>query len=153
MDATADKKPAAAAAAATSPLPQDQSDPTLSFFNKPHTITLLISTFLFLVYVAFYSNHADENLNNKWGLGAGCMVFVIIGIVVFRDGPFIRPHPAFWRAVLALNVLYQMGLVFVLFQNKDSARRSMQFFDSNLGKPLPEKSYAENCDFTVQNVW
>ncbi|OMJ25188.1 Phosphatidylserine synthase 2 [Smittium culicis] len=131
----------------------DTSDPTLSFFNKPHTITLLVSTFLFLLYVAFYTNDTDENINNKWGLGAGSMVFIIIGIVLFRDGPFIRPHPAMWRAVLAMNVLYEMGLIYILFQNKASARGTMKFFDSKLGIPLPEKSYAENCEFTPANVW
>ncbi|OMJ30094.1 Phosphatidylserine synthase 2 [Smittium culicis] len=131
----------------------DSPDPTLSFFNKPHTITLLVSTFLFLLYVAFYTNDTDENINNKWGLGAGSMVFIIIGIVLFRDGPFIRPHPAMWRAVLAMNVLYEMGLIYILFQNKASARGTMKFFDSKLGIPLPEKSYAENCEFTPANVW
>jgi phosphatidylserine synthase 2 len=33
----------------------------------------------------------------------------------FRDGPFIHPHPAFWRAVLGVNLLYELALVFLLF--------------------------------------
>lgn len=29
----------------------------------------------------------------------------------------------------------------------------MKYLDSSLGKPLPEKSYAENCEFTARNIW
>ncbi|PVZ97542.1 hypothetical protein BB558_006495 [Smittium angustum] len=131
---------------------EDLPDPTLSFFHKPHTITLLVITILSLLYVALFSNDSDENLNTKWGLLAGSMVFIVIGVILFRDGPFIRPHPAIWRAVLATNVLYEMGLVYLLYQSKSSARGIMKFFDNSLGVPLPEKSYAENCGFTYTNV-
>jgi phosphatidylserine synthase 2 len=44
-------------------------------------------------------------------------------------------------------------MVFLLFQDLDSARTMMKYLDPNLGKPLPEKSYAENCEFTPSNVW
>ena len=60
---------------------------------------------------------------------------------------------AFWRAVLGINLLYELALVFLLFQDLDSARSMMKYIDPNLGRPLPEKSYAENCDLTVENVW
>lgn len=94
-------------------------------------------------------------------------------MIQFRDGPFVRPHPgeclplpyvrqsalqpaaipAFWRVVLGINLLYEGAMVFLLFQDVDSARSMMKFLDPSLGNPLPEKSYAENCDLTVQNVW
>jgi len=74
-------------------------------------------------------------------------------MIQFRDGPFIRPHPAFWRVVLGANLLYELALVFLLFQDLNSARAMMTYLDPNLGRPLPEKSYAENCAFTPQNIW
>ena len=74
-------------------------------------------------------------------------------MIQFRDGPFIRPHPAFWRAILGINLLYELALVFLLFQDLSSARTMMTYLDSNLGKPLPEKSYGENCELTPQNIW
>lgn len=43
--------------------------------------------------------------------------------------------------------------MFLLFQDLASARAMMRFLDPSLGVPLPEKSYAENCEFTVKNVW
>lgn len=70
-----------------------------------------------------------------------------------RDGPFIRPHPAFWRIVLGLNLLYELALVFLLFQDVNSARAMMKLVDPNLGVPLPEKSYAESCELTAKNLW
>jgi phosphatidylserine synthase 2 len=74
-------------------------------------------------------------------------------MIQFRDGPFIRPHPAFWRIVLGLNLLYELALVFLLFQDLNSARAMMTYLDPSLGRPLPEKSYAENCSPTLQNIW
>ena len=74
-------------------------------------------------------------------------------MIQFRDGPFVRPHPAFWRVVLGVNLLYELALVFLLFQDLNSARSMMTYLDPNLGRALPEKSYAENCALTPQNVW
>ena len=59
----------------------------------------------------------------------------------------------FWRLVLGINLLYELAMVFLLFQDLNSARTMMKYLDPNLGIPLPEKSYAENCDFTPQNIW
>jgi len=73
-------------------------------------------------------------------------------MIQFRDGPFIRPHPSFWRIVLGINLLYELALVFLLFQDLDSARELLKYIDPNLGRPLPEKSYAEDCAFTRQNI-
>lgn len=61
--------------------------------------------------------------------------------------------PAFWRIVLGVNLLYELALVFLLFQDLDSARAMMKYLDPGLGVALPEKSYAENCEFTPQNIW
>ena len=79
--------------------------------------------------------------------------FLMFSMVQFRDGPFIRPHPAFWRIALGINLLYELALVFLLFQDLGSARKMMTLIDSTLGVPLPETNYAENCDFTPTNVW
>ena len=74
-------------------------------------------------------------------------------MIQFRDGPFIRPHPAIWRIVLGANLLYELALVFLLFQDLDTARFMMTLIDPNLGVPLPEKSYAEDCSLTAANIW
>ena len=75
-------------------------------------------------------------------------VFILIGLVLFPDGPFIRPHPLLWRFVLAASVTYQLFITFLLFQNVSDARSIFKFYDSSLGSPLPERNYADECDFT-----
>lgn len=44
------------------------------------------------------------------------VVFLFIGLTQFGNGPFIRPHPALWRIVLASSVIYLLSLVFIIFQ-------------------------------------
>jgi len=65
----------------------------------------------------------------------------------------VRPHPVVWRGVLAISVLYEMFLVYLLFQNVDDARQLFKHINPSLGVPLPEKSYAENCSFDFETVW
>ncbi|KAJ1762136.1 hypothetical protein LPJ77_005375 [Coemansia sp. RSA 2523] len=136
-----------------SPMFHESTDPTLEFFYHPRTLSVLVVLLAGFLYVALFVDPSNDMLNTKWGLGALCSVFVVVSIVLFRDGPFIRPHPAFWRGVLALNVLYEMFLVFLLFQSKQSGRQYMRFFDPNLGVVLPERSYGDNCALTLNNVW
>ena len=87
------------------------------------------------------------------GAYAAIVSFLAFSMIQFRDGPFIRPHPAFWRIALGLNLLYELALVFLLFQDLPSARGMMKLIDPSLGVELVEKNYAENCEFTPQNVW
>ncbi|KAJ1949345.1 hypothetical protein EC988_004810, partial [Linderina pennispora] len=145
-------KPAAQARRNISPVFHESIDPTLEFFYHPRTLTCLVVLLAGFLYVALYIDPSDDILNTKFGLAAICSAFAIIGMVLFRDGPFIRPHPAFWRVVLAANVLYEMCLVFLLFQSKHTGRSFMAFFDSDLGQELPERSYGDQCALTVENV-
>ncbi|KAH9980040.1 phosphatidyl serine synthase-domain-containing protein [Lactifluus volemus] len=86
---------------------QERQDTSLEFFYKPVTLTALA------VALALYR-----------GAYAAVLGFLVFSMIQFRDGPFIRPHPAFWRIVLGLNLLYELALV-----------------------------YAENCSVSPQNIW
>ncbi|KAL4242513.1 Phosphatidylserine synthase 2 [Abortiporus biennis] len=133
---------------------QEKHDTSVEFFYKPITLSTLGVALAILAYVATTQDVLEEG-RDKRRVGAYAAVagFLLFGMLQFRDGPFIRPHPAFWRAVLGINLLYELALVFLLFQDLDSARKMMTYLDSSLGKPLPEKSYAENCEFTLTNIW
>ncbi|KAJ1968739.1 hypothetical protein H4R35_006344 [Dimargaris xerosporica] len=121
--------------------------------DHPRTLTALALMLLALIYMAFFSPVEDTTVNNtKLGILVASLCFLVFGLLQFRDGPFIRPHPAIWRLVLAMGVLYQMFLVFLLFQNPSDARQLMAYWDPSLGKPLPERSYAENCSLTWDNI-
>ncbi|KAL1950514.1 hypothetical protein VTO73DRAFT_5638 [Trametes versicolor] len=136
---------------------QEQNDTSVEFFYKPITLTALGIALAVLAYVAMTQDVLKEGEEKKRiGIYASIASFILFSMIQFRDGPFVRPHPAipaFWRVVLGINLLYEGAMVFLLFQDVDSARSMMKFLDPSLGKPLPEKSYAENCDLTVQNVW
>ena len=50
------------------------------------------------------------------GLVACIIVFILLCVTVTPNGPFRRPHPALWRLTFSLSILYQLALIFVLFQ-------------------------------------
>ncbi|KAI9100975.1 phosphatidylserine synthase 2 [Phlyctochytrium arcticum] len=133
---------------------KDNVDPTVAFFYKPRTVRLLLLMLAGLVYLALFILTGDDVVFNvKVGLCAAAVVLLLIGMLQFRDGPFIRPHPAFWRVVLSASVVYQMILVFILFQSKHSMRQLLKNVDPSLGVPLPEKSYADQCDLSLATLW
>lgn len=63
-----------------------------------------------------------------------------------------RPHPFIWRTMLGANVLYAMFITYLAIIPLDESRQMMTIFNKDFGKPLPEKSYAEDCRiFTPEN--
>ncbi|KAB5595898.1 hypothetical protein CTheo_662 [Ceratobasidium theobromae] len=124
------------------------------FFFKPLTLTALTVAMSIMAYIAMSNDVIEEGKDKKrLGVYASIWAFLLFSMIQFRDGPFIRPHPAFWRIVLGINLLYELALVFLLFQDLGSARIMMTYLDPNLGVPLPEKSYAEDCSLTAKNLW
>ncbi|TDL17759.1 phosphatidylserine synthase 2 [Rickenella mellea] len=132
----------------------ERHDTSVEFFFKPLTLTALAIGISIIAYVATTNDVLEEGRDKRrLGVYAAIAFFLLFSMIQFRDGPFIRPHPAFWRIVLGINLLYELALVFLLFQDLKSARQMMTYIDTNLGVPLPEKSYAEDCAFTPRNLW
>ncbi len=130
-------------------------DVTISWLYKPHAILAIcavIGTFLYLGWTT--DSEASSTLQNaRTAFLAASAFIMILGFLVFPSGPLIRPHPIVWRGAFAVAVIYEMILIAILFQNKHDARQMMTFFDSSLGKPLVEKSYAADCTLSFDAVW
>uniref|UniRef100_A0A7N6C3H8 Phosphatidylserine synthase n=1 Tax=Anabas testudineus TaxID=64144 RepID=A0A7N6C3H8_ANATE len=127
---------------------QQVNDICIDFFYKPHTITLLTVTVLSLMYFVFTRDdeHSDNNL--RVGLLVVVSFFLVISVLAFPNGPFTRPHPAIWRVVFGLSVLYFLFLVFLLFLNWDQVKILMYWLDPNLRYATREADvmeYAVNC--------
>jgi len=133
---------------------QEKHDTSVEFFYKPVTLSALTCALNLLAYVAMTQDVLEEGRDKRRvGVYAAITAFLMFSMIQFRDGPFVRPHPAFWRVVLGVNLSYELALVFLLFQDLQTARKMMTFIDPNLGVPLPEKSYAEDCALTARNLW
>lgn len=79
-----------------------------------------------------FRDEQDVNANIKAGIYCVFFFFVIISVLAFPNGPFTRPHPAFWRIVFGLSVLYLMLLVFCLFQDYKTVKQIIYWFDPGL---------------------
>uniref|UniRef100_A0A4W5N520 Phosphatidylserine synthase n=1 Tax=Hucho hucho TaxID=62062 RepID=A0A4W5N520_9TELE len=127
---------------------QQVEDITLDFFYKPHTITLLTCTVLSLMYFAFTRDETNEDANLWVGLILVISFFLVISVLAFPNGPFTRPHPAIWRIVFGLSVLYFLFLVFIIFLNWEQVKNVMYWLDPNLRYATREADimeYAVNC--------
>ncbi|TMS18153.1 Phosphatidylserine synthase 1 [Larimichthys crocea] len=100
------------------------------------------------MYFAFTRDdeHSDNNL--RVGLLVVISFFLVISVLAFPNGPFTRPHPAIWRMVFGLSVMYFLFLVFLIFLNWDQVKVLMYWLDPNLRYATREADimeYAVNC--------
>ncbi|KAM4725863.1 phosphatidylserine synthase 1 isoform 2-T2 [Anableps anableps] len=127
---------------------QQVSDISLDVFYNPRTITLLTATVLSLMYFAFTRDDENQDNNIRVGLLVVISFFLVISVLAFPNGPFIRPHPAIWRMVFGLSVLYFLFLVFIIFLNWEQVKSLMYWLDPNLRFAKREADimeYAVNC--------
>lgn len=129
------------------PLFDKNSDSIINFMFRPHTGFALIAIGALLSHLAMGEHVAtlDSRDNLRRGLGAALAMFLFFALLQMRDGLLVRPHRAVWRVVKGVAVAYLLLLVFLLFQSQDDARQMFRIVDSSLGKPLPDRSYAEDC--------
>uniref|UniRef100_A0A915CQR2 Phosphatidylserine synthase n=1 Tax=Ditylenchus dipsaci TaxID=166011 RepID=A0A915CQR2_9BILA len=76
--------------------------------------------------------------------------------MAFPNGPFIRPHPTFWRIIFGVSVLYALLLQFTLYQSYGDIKRVISWLDPvGLSQTsLDEKDYAINCsDVSLERIW
>lgn len=111
------------------------NDVTVDFLYKPHTILAAVVFISFMIYFAFIQDDNISQLNNlRIGVTVSVSFFLILGLLIFPSGPFIRPHPLVWRLAFGIAVLYEMLLIGLLFQTKNDVRQFLKFFYPELGK-------------------
>lgn len=132
---------------------------TLNLFYQPRTLTLLSLIMASLVCVAFMrpagKDVSDRPGNLFAGLSTVCYLFLSIGLLVFPNGPYTRPHPAVWRLVFGMSFLYLLTLSFLLFQSYSDVQLLLRWFDPSLNSSQSDstKLYAVDCRFTAETLY
>ncbi|RZB43563.1 CDP-diacylglycerol--serine O-phosphatidyltransferase 1 isoform C [Glycine soja] len=152
----------------------DEHDPWTAWAYKPRTITLLLIGACFLIWASGALDperdaSGDLVTSVKRGVWAMIAVFLAYCLLQAPSTVLIRPHPAIWRLVHGMAVVYLVALTFLLFQSfvalspaserkctnmysqflslqkRDDARQFMKFLHPDLGVELPERSYGADC--------
>ncbi|KAG6500359.1 hypothetical protein ZIOFF_040204 [Zingiber officinale] len=113
-------------------------DPWTAWAYKPRTITLLFIGTCLLVWASGALDpestaSTDIVTSVKRGVWAMIAVFLAYSLLQAPSTVLIRPHPAIWRLVHGMAVVYLVALTFLLFQNRDDARQFMKFLHPALG--------------------
>ncbi len=114
------------------------------FFNFPHSISALFVLCGLLYFLSRLPLNSIED-GIKMAIAGVIITILFFGALFLPDSFLRRPHPVFWRMVTSAGILYLLFALSILFQSKENARQYLRFFDKDLGKPLPERNYAENC--------
>ena len=79
-------------------------------------------------------------------LGASIAFLTFCGLQL-RVTSHRRPHPVIWRVLKGCEILYLLGVTYLLTQTPHDARMALRVFDAELGV-LPEenfRTYAADC--------
>eukprot|EP00834_Sanchytrium_tribonematis_P001435 NODE_35_length_36362_cov_0.944434.p11 type:complete len:336 gc:universal NODE_35_length_36362_cov_0.944434:27819-26812(-) len=131
-------------------LSMDTEDVDIQFLYTPHSFSVLVMVLAALFYIAFFPFETVENV--KYGILSSATIFIVFGMVQFKNGPFLRPHPVLWRGVLGCAIIYLQILIFTLSQSKSDVMYMLKTYDNTLGKTLTERSYGDSCDLNYANV-
>ncbi|XP_016572744.2 CDP-diacylglycerol--serine O-phosphatidyltransferase 1 isoform X3 [Capsicum annuum] len=128
----------------------EELDPWTAWAYRPRTITLLLIGACFLIWASGAlepqtTSYGDVTTSVKRGVWAMVAVYLAYSLLQAPSTVLIRPHPAIWRLVHGMAVIYLVALTFLLFQRRDDARQFMTFLHPNLGIELPERSYGADC--------
>ncbi|XP_039122836.1 CDP-diacylglycerol--serine O-phosphatidyltransferase 1 isoform X2 [Dioscorea cayenensis subsp. rotundata] len=129
-------------------------DPWTAWAYKPRTISMLLIGACLLIWASGALDPTsaasyDCVTSVKRGIWAMIAVFLAYCLLQAPSTVLIRPHPAVWRLVHGMAVVYLVALTFLLFQNRDDARAFMKFLHPDLGVELPERSYGADCRIYV----
>uniref|UniRef100_A0A0D9YD91 CDP-diacylglycerol--serine O-phosphatidyltransferase n=1 Tax=Oryza glumipatula TaxID=40148 RepID=A0A0D9YD91_9ORYZ len=132
----------------------EEYDPWTAWLYKPHTVSVLLAGACLLIWASgvlhpeITSSH-DKVIPIKRGVWAMIAVFLAYCTLQAPSTILIRPHPAVWRLVHGMAVVYLVALTFLLFQKRDDARQFMKHLHPGLGVELPERSYGSDCRMYV----
>lgn len=93
-----------------------------------------------------------EDASLRLGIGAAMVTMATIGGIYFPKTLLVRPHPAMWRVVLSLGLMYMLLLVFLLFQDHTMPQRIMQWYDPATKNPVVHHA-CEDCRLYTENDW
>ncbi|KAG0463048.1 hypothetical protein HPP92_021524 [Vanilla planifolia] len=113
-------------------------DPWTAWAYKPRTISLLLFGTCLIIWASGALNPESKASNDvvasvTRGIWAMITVFLAYSLLQAPSTVLIRPHPAIWRLVHGMAVVYLVALTFLLFQNRDDARKFMKFLHPDLG--------------------
>lgn len=112
--------------------------PRLKWFYQPHRLLFLSVTIFCLM--AYTPKTPLQKLIYTWSL-------LTLAIATFvQDGPLVRPHPFFWRLVLAFCILQIATHVYLTVFQVDSIVEIIRKIAPNTtGDITPDRDYACSC--------
>lgn len=84
-------------------------------------------------------------MESRGALLGSTFAFLCFAAIHYPNTIIIRPHPIFWRVILALFSLYGAMMTYLFLLPLDQVQNQLKYFDQNLGKSLPQILYATDC--------
>lgn len=114
----------------------------------------MVIVYLFVNYLDLFKHPTDSLVSNiRMASFALNLLIIYLGVIFLPEPSKVRPFPLFWRFFQAAAFAYAINVLLWLCFSKENLQFILQkVYDNELGKPLGEKSYAEDCRiFTPEN--
>lgn len=76
---------------------------------------------------------------------AGAVSLIALCAALLPDSAQRWPHPLLWRLLGGCGVVYVSLIILLMTQPVQTTKRLLTYYDASLANPLPERTYAEDC--------
>ncbi|CAK8675493.1 unnamed protein product [Clavelina lepadiformis] len=124
-------------------------------FSRLTVMFIILFTVLFIVVSRDESNE-EANLIN--GAKFATFLYFLLGLLIFPQGPFQKPHPIVWKIVFGASLLYMLFMAYLIFLHIDQIKSIMFWIDHNVKYAKREidvvEKYAVNCsNITIERLY
>ena len=128
----------------------------MHLIRKSRTKLLIFMAILYIAvnYLDIFKDPNSSIVSNvRMALFAGNLVIIYLGVMFLPHPSKKRGFSLFWRIIQAATFAYAINILLWLCFSKENLQYVLnRIYDNTLGKPLPEKSYAEDCRiYTPEN--
>lgn len=117
-------------------------------------LVFMVVMYITVMYADLFKDPTDSLVSNiRMALFAGNLVIIFMGVQFLPEPSKKRPFPLFWRIAQAAAFAYALNILMWLCFSRENLQFILgRIYDNKLGKPLPEKSYADDCRvYTPEN--
>lgn len=127
--------------------------PTVNRFQQLLVTGVVLGTILAIIYIPTWTGSRDSSLRlfelasdeytetmqiwvrQRVALAIFCLLVLVVGYVYleYRDGVFVQPHPAVWRILHGLSLVYLLCLVLLLCLHNEDGRLVFQTLNPGAG--------------------
>ena len=122
--------------------------------SRVKLLVFMVVVYIAINYLDLFKDPTSSLVSNiRMAILAANLLVIFLGVQFLPAPSKTRPFPLFWKLVQAAAFAYSLNILLWLCFSRENLQFILgRIYDQNLGKPLAERSYADDCRiYTPEN--